>query len=261
MGLMVVWREVFPGHSGEVTGDVALSVLEHRYVWPQDSVWVRANMVSSIDGAIAGVDGLSGSLNNEADGEVFAALRGLCDVVVVAGGTVRTEGYEGIEVPAQWCGVRSRLGLPEHIQLVVVSGSGRLPDAVLSPGVGVPPLVATTVVGARRLAGRIDERQLMVCAGERVDVSWVVDQLVVRGIGRVLMEGGPSLLAQAFAAGVVDELALTTVGVLSPGAHRTITDDGSDGGVHPLVGAQLVHQLVATDPMTVAALWRVIRER
>lgn len=71
---------------------------------------------------------------------MFAALRGLCDVVVVAGGTVRTEGYEGIEVPAQWCGVRSRLGLPEHIQLVVVSGSGRLPEAVLSPGVGVPLL-------------------------------------------------------------------------------------------------------------------------
>ncbi|MBA2471912.1 MAG: dihydrofolate reductase family protein, partial [Pseudonocardiales bacterium] len=52
---------------------------------------VRLNMIASLDGA-ATVDGLSGGLGGPADHRVFAALRELADVVLVAAGTVRAEG-------------------------------------------------------------------------------------------------------------------------------------------------------------------------
>ena len=59
---------------------------------------VRLNMIASLDGA-ATVDGLSGGLGGPADQRVFGALRELADVVLVAAGTVRAEGYGQSKVP------------------------------------------------------------------------------------------------------------------------------------------------------------------
>ena len=65
-------------------------VLAELYAAPS-LPWLRVNMVSSVDGAVTGVDGKSGSINNEIDRQVFAALRGLADAVVVGAGTARVE--------------------------------------------------------------------------------------------------------------------------------------------------------------------------
>ena len=59
---------------------------------PVDRPFVRCNMISSIDGAIA-VEGRSGMLGGPADRRVFATLRSLADVILVGAGTVRAEGY------------------------------------------------------------------------------------------------------------------------------------------------------------------------
>jgi riboflavin biosynthesis pyrimidine reductase len=59
---------------------------------------VRLNMIASLDGA-ATVDGLSGGLGGPADRRVFAALRELAEVVLVAAGTVRAERYGPSKVP------------------------------------------------------------------------------------------------------------------------------------------------------------------
>ena len=69
---------------------------------------VRLNMISSVDGATA-VEGRSGGLGGPADRKVFAALRSLADVILVAAGTVRTENYG-----------------PANVPIAVVSGSLRL---------------------------------------------------------------------------------------------------------------------------------------
>jgi riboflavin biosynthesis pyrimidine reductase len=54
--------------------------------------WVRVNMISSLDGAIA-VRGRSGTLGGPPDRRLFMVLRSLADVIVVGAGTMRTEGY------------------------------------------------------------------------------------------------------------------------------------------------------------------------
>ncbi|MER7153480.1 dihydrofolate reductase family protein, partial [Streptomyces lydicus] len=54
--------------------------------------WLRANMVSSVDGA-AHHEGRSQPLSGAADMRIFGVLRGLADAVVVGAETVRKEGY------------------------------------------------------------------------------------------------------------------------------------------------------------------------
>jgi riboflavin biosynthesis pyrimidine reductase len=68
---------------------------EETYEWPTGP-WLRANMVMTVDGSAVGPDGLSGTINNEADHMVFDLLREGADAVVVGAGTVRAEGYAGI---------------------------------------------------------------------------------------------------------------------------------------------------------------------
>ena len=60
------------------------------YEYPADIRWVRANMVTSLDGAAQGWNGRSGTLSSPADKHVFAMLRALADVIVVGAGD-RTE--------------------------------------------------------------------------------------------------------------------------------------------------------------------------
>ena len=62
---------------------------------------VRLNMIASVDGATA-VDGVSGGLGGPADRRVFGVLRSLADVVLVAAGTVRAEGYGPPRCPSPW---------------------------------------------------------------------------------------------------------------------------------------------------------------
>lgn len=57
-----------------------------------DGAWLRANMVSSLDGA-GQHDGRSQPLSSEEDMRIFGTLRALADVVVVGAETVRLEGY------------------------------------------------------------------------------------------------------------------------------------------------------------------------
>ena len=64
---------------------------------PEREPWLRVNFVSTVDGAAQGSDGLSGTINNDADKRVFDALRTRAHCLVVGAGTLRSEEYD---VPA-----------------------------------------------------------------------------------------------------------------------------------------------------------------
>ncbi|MGW4972142.1 dihydrofolate reductase family protein, partial [Streptomyces albidoflavus] len=80
-----------------VTDDVAdrewtLAELADAYAYPEtDGPWLRANMVSTLDGA-AQHEGRSQPISGSADMRIFGTLRGLADAVVVGAETVRQEG-------------------------------------------------------------------------------------------------------------------------------------------------------------------------
>src|SRR5262245_52892255 len=92
------------------------------YAYPAslESPWIRANFVTSIDGA-ATVDGRSGALGGPADHAVFEILRDLADVVLVGAGTARQENYGGAHTDAH-----RRLRLFHH-------GLGGSPDGAPPP--------------------------------------------------------------------------------------------------------------------------------
>jgi len=84
----------------------------------------------------------------------------------------------------------------------------------------------------------------VIAAGTgRVDLALAVDRLTERGLGRILCEGGPHLLAQLAAAGRLDELCLTLSPQLRGGdAMRILAGPDLTGGL-PLI----LHTLLTED--------------
>jgi riboflavin biosynthesis pyrimidine reductase len=207
--------------------DTALddAALATWYSYPADTTaltpWLRANFVSTLDGAVAGPDGRSGSINTAADRDAFALLRALCDVIVVGAGTARAEAYGAAWVSPRWRDLRAAGGSgsrPAAPAMAVVSQSGTLPTPMLQPdladGAGTVVLVTSGACPRGALASARDalgSDNVVVAGDGAVDLPLALAELAGRYGGRLLCEGGARLLRQLVELELLDEMCLTTV--------------------------------------------------
>jgi riboflavin biosynthesis pyrimidine reductase len=208
-----------------------------------------ANLVSSLDGVVAGAGIAPGtiSLGSEADRFVMGLLRASASAVLIGAGTLRPDpGHRWTaervypKAAAEFALLRASLGLPPEPPLAVVTATGRLPSlTALTPG----SLVITTPAGARALAGVLPATAELVvpaargapqgagsASGTSTPPADIVGVLRERGHARVLTEGGPQLFGELVAAELVDELFLTTSPALFGGAPPAV---GMTGRLSP----------------------------
>ncbi|MBM9618582.1 pyrimidine reductase family protein [Streptomyces zhihengii] len=204
----------------------SLDELAEAYAYPGgEAVWLRANMVSSLDGA-AQHDGRSQAISSDADMRIFGTLRGLADAVVVGAQTVRTEGYRPARAREAFAARRAAAGQGPAPAIAVVSASLDLDFSLpLFTGPLVPTLVLTGAAAPpERVAAAQRAGAEVVVAGDGpgVDPRQAVRELAGRGLVRLLTEGGPRLLGQFAAAGVLDELCLTVSPAMTAGEAQRI---------------------------------------
>jgi riboflavin biosynthesis pyrimidine reductase len=172
---------------------------------------VRLNMIASVDGATT-LAGVSGGLGGPADHTLFAVLRSLAEVVLVAAGTVRAERYG-----------------PSSTPVAVVSRSLRLDwDAPFFTAPLARPIVVTVAQApADRLAQAAALADVVVAGDRDVDLAAALAAFADRGWRAVLAEGGPTLNGQLARAGLLDELCLTLSPRLAGGDAKRILDGPS----------------------------------
>lgn len=183
---------------------------------------LRVNFVTSIDGAVS-LDGYSEGLSGPADKRVFALLRDQCDALLVGAGTLRHEGYRGLELPERRAAKRVAQGLAAQPTLVIVSARLALePDHPAFAESPVRPCVLTCAAApSDRIAALAEVADVLVLGEETVDLPAGLAELARRGLPQVLCEGGPHLLAALTAADAVDEFCLTIAPMLvGPGSGR-----------------------------------------
>jgi riboflavin biosynthesis pyrimidine reductase len=214
-----------PAQSKEMDAEA----LALAYAYPQLSAgqtWIRANFISTLDGAATGHDGRSGSINAGADREVFQLLRALSDVVLVGAGTARVEGYKRATAKDPWTSLRK--GRPAHPTTAVFSRSGNVPPGLSQAREASGEVLMLTCHGAGAEAinfarGTLGEEHVIVTGEDTVDLTAAIDCLAARGLQRVLCEGGPHLMGALVASGHLDELCLTIAPILVAGEHPRIT--------------------------------------
>lgn len=187
--------------------------------------WLRANMVSSLDGA-AQHDGRSQPISCDADMRIFGTLRALADVVVVGAETVRLEGYRPARARDAFAARRAAAGQGPAPAIAVVSASLDLDFSLpLFTGPLVPTLVLTGAAASperMKDAERAGAEVVIAGDGPGVDPARAVRALAERGLVRLLTEGGPRMLGQFTAAGVLDELCLTVSPTMTAGDAQRI---------------------------------------
>lgn len=171
---------------------------------------LRVNFISSADGSVT-LDGRSGGLGGPADRELMRVLRSLSDVVLVGAGTVRAEGYGGLNLPTAHTRRRAELGFSSAPRIAVVSGSLDLtPDMSVFTKAEVRPLVITHDASPHANREALSKvADVLVCGSTTVDFTEALSQLRELGLSRVLCEGGPTLFGSLIGADLVDEVCLT----------------------------------------------------
>jgi riboflavin biosynthesis pyrimidine reductase len=242
-------RQIYPPPAGADEPDLA-----ELYAYPDLSgrtgkAWVRANMVTSADGA-ATLEGRSGGLSGPADRHVFAALRGLADVILAGAGTARAERYGPAEPGGDgwsqdgWAKLRAGRPLTTPIAVVTRRLDLDLDGPLLA---AAPPdsrtIVVTTQAAppSRRDAAADRHADVIVAGAGHVDLAAAVRALAERGYPRILCEGGPRLLAQLAGRGLLDEYCLTVSPLLAGGGAGRVMDAAGGHAVgnagHALAGA------------------------
>jgi len=239
-----------PGHDGVMDSEA----LALAYAYPPLSpgqIWLRANFISTLDGAAAGDDGRSGSISTGADRDVFRLLRALSDVILVGAGTARTDGYQRATVRDPWLHLRQ--DRPPYPTMAVVSRSGDVPAGLSQPREHSGEVLLITCKRAGDEAidlarNALGEYQVIVAGDTSVDLPAALDFLAGRGLRRILCEGGPHLMRDLTASGRVDELCLTIAPTLIAGEHPRITAGAT-------VTANFVPRLLIESEGTILGRW------
>ncbi|MFJ9539918.1 pyrimidine reductase family protein [Streptomyces sp. NPDC101225] len=247
--LFPVTDETAPNAPGE--GEWSLAELAAAYAYPGPAAgggpvpWLRANMISTLDGA-AQHEGRSQPISSAADMRIFGTLRQLADVVVVGAETVRQEGYRPARARAEFADARRAAGQGPAPAIAVVSA--RL-DLDFSLPLFTSPLVPTLVLtGAAAPPDRVAAAEkagaevVVAGGGAGVEPARLVRALGERGHTRLLTEGGPRLLGQLVAAGVLDELCLAVSPTLTAGAAQRIAGGPAVGVPRRFVLASVLEE-------------------
>ncbi len=196
---MIVSR-VFPLSSGEpesfaADGDAGRQRLLELYT-PPSRRWLRTNLITTVSGSTVGADGTSNSLTGGADRRILGVIRELADVVLVGAGSVRAEGYR----------------VPRNSTLAIVTATGDLSGHGIAAEdtdrvIVICPSSASSAVEAS--VGRVRILGLEN-APAIIPAEAIVGVLRASGFESIVCEGGPSLVGQLAAVGLVDEFCQTT---------------------------------------------------
>ena len=197
-----------------------------------DRPFVLLSAAMSADGYIDDASPSRLVLSDAADLDQVDELRAGSDAILVGAQTIRADNPRLVVRSAERRDRRRDAGLSPSPRKVTLTASGSLdPGAAFFAESDTAPLVYGPAAVAGRLARRLGRAAEVVAipAGAAADgtvpgLAWILAELATRGISRLLVEGGASVLAQFLSAGLADELRLgvAPVFVADPRAPRLL---------------------------------------
>jgi riboflavin biosynthesis pyrimidine reductase len=164
---------------------------------------VGVNMVTTIDGR-AQLGGRAEGLSGRADRRLMQLYRAGYDAVGSGAGTLRADDFYS-HLPADLAARRAAAGQPPQPTAVVIGGSSEIPtDRRWFRHADQPRIL---VIGAGAEVPEVDSgTEVLAAPTTTPQPDWLLGVLAERGIGSLLLEGGPTTTAAFLAADAIDEL-------------------------------------------------------
>jgi 2,5-diamino-6-(ribosylamino)-4(3H)-pyrimidinone 5'-phosphate reductase len=185
-------------------------------------------MAMSADGKISSGERRQVRISGAEDRERVDRLKAECDAVMVGIGTVLADNpsltVKGRDLRRE----RVLAGRPENPARIVVDSRGRTPLSadILRKGEG-ERIIAVSGKAGREATERFRDHATVIVAGdEEVDLPLLMARLRTRGIGRLMVEGGGTLIASLFTSGLVDEFYTFVGNLIIGGADAPTPVDG-----------------------------------
>ncbi|MFJ3498143.1 dihydrofolate reductase family protein [Streptomyces sp. NPDC086091] len=185
-------------------------------------------------------------LSGPADFDRVDEVRASVDAILVGAGTLRADNPRLLVNSPVRRAARLAAGRPEYPLKVMVSGSGDLDPAARFWHTGGDKVLYTTGAGAER-ARALGLAADVVALGDDLDWRRLLEHLHdVRGVRRLMVEGGGTIHTQLLRDGLADELQLVTAPLLvgDPAAPRLFGPGGYQGGRLRLVSTRRIEDVV-----------------
>jgi riboflavin-specific deaminase-like protein len=179
---------------------------------------VFCNYAMSADGKISTADRKGSGFASREDRRRMEAIRARADVIVVGAETVRRDDPPfHLRSPEA---VRERMasGRRPHPDLCILSRSGRLSAGLRLGQQGLQRVFVATAAPVFALPRGWKARTELIRLADPPDMAALVAELAACGFRQILVEGGGTVNALFFEAGLVDEIYMTLCPVILGGA-------------------------------------------
>ncbi len=182
------------------------------------AVWV--NCAASVDGRLAFAGGRRARLSSPEDLVRLQRLRANADAILVGVGTVV---LDDPSLRVHW----DLLNEPEGKNpiRVIVDSSGKTPAKARVLDGSAPTIVGTSRANRRRYPDHVER---IVAGSDSVDLAELFRALVDRGVRRLLVEGGASILSSVLRGGLFDRFTIYYAPVVIGGLSAPPVARGPD---------------------------------
>ncbi|MGI0148196.1 MAG: 2,5-diamino-6-(ribosylamino)-4(3H)-pyrimidinone 5'-phosphate reductase [Thermoplasmata archaeon] len=179
---------------------------------------VIINAAMSVDGKIALSDGKAVRLSSEEDLRRVHRLRADVDAILVGVGTVLMDDPK-LTVKSEYAKGRNPLR-------VVLDSDGKIPEQAHVLDGSAPTLIVTSEESTREFP----HAEVLRCGKDEVDLALLLDRLASRGIKRILVEGGSTVIWSFLRQRLVDEVKVF-IRSRVVGGHSAPTLAGGQGAI------------------------------
>ena len=190
--------------------------------------YVHVNVAMSADGKISTRERRQVRISGPADFARVDRIKAESDAVMVGIGTILADDPSlTVKSPDLRAMRRARGYAEQPVRIVIDSRARTPPDAsILQKGEGERIIACSEQADPGRKASLEWHAAIIVAGADEVDLPLLLSRLSERGIQRILVEGGGTLIAGLFSQGLVDELTCFVGNIIIGGARAPTLSDG-----------------------------------
>lgn len=190
--------------------------------------YVIVNVAVSADGKLSTRERRQVKISGKEDFDRVDEMKAGCDAIMVGIGTVLADDPSLTVKSADRIAERVRNGKPEHPVRIVVDSQGRTPtDAkILHKGPGLRIIAVSQSADEEKRTALKNHADIIQAGENTVDLPFLLTKLSERGIKRLMVEGGGTLIWGMLSAGLVDELTMFVGNIIIGGKDAPTLADG-----------------------------------